>query len=419
MYQHFNEAKAKKTDLPPMKILFFFLLLFSGAILAQNPLEAIIAENIDSFGSWASDPDYYEIQVLYTEIDRKEDGTVSLTTHRWGAKDTAQYFYPASTVKMPAAILALQRINEIGATGLSPVTPLFHGTGTAPASAPQTSVRYDLTVATGQPSVQQYINKVFLVSDNDAYNRLFEWLGPTYLNQGLHRAGIQGGRLQHRVGVSGFDVESHAWLNPVKFVNGVDVPLQLGERHDLYYDPLPAVKGQQRGIGYTTAEAELVKKPFDFSHKNYLSVRNLHDILLRVVLPEAVSPEQRFQLNHSDYSLLKRAMSLLPRESNAYRSSRPDNYVKFWMYGDQPPKARIPRGIKIHNKIGMAYGYLTDAAYITDEASGREFLLVGTIHVNKNRIFNDGVYEYEEIGLPFFGELGRAVLNYERAKAED
>lgn len=404
-----------------MKISFLATALFLlvGLLCAQNPLETIVRDNKSAFGPWASDPETYEVQVLYTEIDRRDDGTVQLTTHRWGVADTNQYFYPASTVKLPAAILALQRINEIGATGLSPLTPLFHGTGTAPASAPQTSVRYDLTVATGQPSVQQYIDKIFLVSDNDAYNRLFEWLGPTYLNQGLHRVGIQGGRLQHRVGVKGYDAESHAWLNPVKFVDGINVPLQLGERHDLYYDSLPAVTEQQRGDGYITNGGELIREPFDFSHKNYLSVTNLHDVLLRVVLPEAVAPEQRFQLTSTDYRSLRRAMSQRPRESNNYRSTRPDNYVKFWIYGDQPPKTRIPDAVRIYNKIGMAYGYLTDAAYLTDAESGAEFLLVGTIHVNKNRIFNDGVYEYETIGLPFFGELGRAVLDYERRKKKD
>ena len=28
----------------------------------------------------------------------------------------------------------------------------------------------------------------------------------------------------------------------------------------------------------------------------------------------------------------------------------------------------------------------------------------------------DGVYEYDKVGLPFFGELGRAVLRYEWAR---
>jgi len=383
---------------------------------ADNPLPAIIQKNKFNLGPWVSGPDIFEIQVLYTEIDRQPDGTVQLKTHRWGAADTSQYFYPASTVKMPAAILALQQLNELGVQGLSPQTLLFHGAGTVPASAPQTASSADSTSLSGYPSLEHYIRKIFLVSDNDAYNRLFEFLGPTYLNHALHRAGIYGGRLQHRVGVGGFNTETHAWLNPVKFVDGLNVPYQIGERHDLYYDPLPELKGQFRGKGYTTNDGELINEPFDFSHKNYLSVRNLHDILLRVVVPEAVPEHQRFNLTDSDYALLRQAMSQLPRESNSPVYDKPDNYVKFWMFGDQPEETKIPDGLRIYNKVGWAYGYLTDAAYITDAESGREFMLVGTIHVNNNRIFNDGEYEYLEIGMPFFGELGRAVLEYERGK---
>lgn len=400
-----------------MKLLLSLVLcLLTGAGVAQNSLESIINKNRADFGPWATNPDKYEIQVLYSEIDRQPDGTIRLKTHRWGTADTNQYFYPASTVKMPAAVLALQHLNELGVQGLSPQSLLFHGTGTVPAAAPQTAANQDSTSASGYPTLENYIRKIFLVSDNDAYCRLFELLGPTYLNQALHRAGIYGGRLQHRVGVGGFDTETHAWLNPVKFVDGLEVPYQIGERHDQYFDPLPKIKGQHRGKGYTTNGGELIEEPFDFSHKNYLSVRNLHDILLRIVLPEAVPAGQRFLLGEADYALLRGAMSERPRESNYPKYDKPDNYVKFWCYGDQPDETMIPNGLRILNKVGWAYGYLTDAAYLTDAESGREFLLVGTIHVNENRIFNDGVYEYEEIGLPFFGELGRAVLAHERAK---
>jgi len=398
---------------------WLFLLLFSSVAYAQTPLHELIEANRDQLGAWASDPDQYEIQVLYTEIERTESGEVKLKTHRWGAADTTQYFSPASTVKMPVAMLALQRLHELGVVGLDPQTPLFHGTGMAPAAAPQTAAGLDDTSATGLPSVAHYLRKIFLVSDNDAYNRLFEWLGPTYLNQALHAAGISGGRLQHRVGVGGFNTETHAWLNPVRFADGFQTLYQIGERHDRFYNPLPHLNGQFRGAGYTTNDGDLIQTPFDFSHKNYLPVRNLQAILLRAVLPEAVPESQRFQLDSTDYALLRQAMGQRPRESKFPQYDKPDNYVKFWIYGDQPEETPIPKRLRIYNKVGWAYGYLTDAAYIQDAETGAEFILVGTIHVNKNRIFNDGVYEYDEIGLPFFGELGRLVLAREREKSSN
>jgi hypothetical protein len=81
------------------------------------------------------------------------------------------------------------------------------------------------------------------------------------------------------------------------------------------------------------------------------------------------------------------------------------------MFGDT--EERIPDHIRIYNKVGNAYGYLTDAAYIVDYQNQVEFLLAATIHVNNDGIFNDGKYEYKEIGYPFLANLGKVIYDYE------
>ena len=91
-----------------------------------------------------------------------------------------------------------------------------------------------------------------------------------------------------------------------------------------------------------------------------------------------------------------------------------DSYGKFFLYGDS--KDRIPEQFKIYNKVGYAYGTLTETAYIVDEKAGIEFLLTATILVNKNEIFNDDTYEYEEIGIPFLAQLGREIYLQEHEK---
>jgi len=88
-----------------------------------------------------------------------------------------------------------------------------------------------------------------------------------------------------------------------------------------------------------------------------------------------------------------------------------DSYVKFFINGDS--KESIPEHIKVYNKVGWAYGTLTDCSYIIDTQNKLEFFLTATILVNKNQIFNDGQYEYNEKGLPFLSALGEAIYNYE------
>ena len=45
-----------------------------------------------------------------------------------------------------------------------------------------------------------------------------------------------------------------------------------------------------------------------------------------------------------------------------------------------------------------------------------EFFLSAGISVNRNRIYNDGVYEYDSTGFPFMGNLGRVVYQYEKER---
>jgi hypothetical protein len=81
------------------------------------------------------------------------------------------------------------------------------------------------------------------------------------------------------------------------------------------------------------------------------------------------------------------------------------------MYGED--RTPIPKNVRIFNKVGDAYGYLIDNAYIVDFENGVEFMLSAVINTNTDRVYNDGKYEYKTIGYPFMKNLGRAVYHYE------
>jgi hypothetical protein len=108
-------------------------------------------------------------------------------------------------------------------------------------------------------------------------------------------------------------------------------------------------------------------------------------------------------------------MSQLPTETLVppYKNdtSMVDAYCKFLMFGnDREP---IPKNIRIFNKVGDAYGYLIDNAYIVDFENGVEFMLSAVIHSNTDGIYNDGKYEYKTIGYPFMKNIGQVVYRYE------
>ncbi|MEZ4994527.1 MAG: serine hydrolase [Saprospiraceae bacterium] len=388
------------------------IILFPFALSAQiDPLVQLIREGKSNFGAWAQDPEHYEIQVIYTQVDRDEQGKPKFRTYTYGLQE-GSYFYPASTVKMPAALLALEKLNELRILGLDKWTPMRTGA----VSPPQTPVMVDSTAEQLLPSVAHYVRKIFLVSDNDAYNRLYEFLGQEYANRKLQEKGYTDTRLLHRLSAPEFDTVSNRYTNPVSFYRFDTLFYHQGEVHSRAEHQLK-LANELRGRGYVNTADSMVYEPFDFRQKNYFSLQSLHDILKAVIFPEMVAPEKRFNLSESDYAFVRQSMCRLPRESRyPDYSGKSDNYVKFWIYGDQGDDVTIPESIRIYNKVGWAYGFLTDVAYIRDEEKGIEFFLAGNIHVNENQIYNDGEYEYEEIGLPFFGELGRAVYEYEQAR---
>jgi hypothetical protein len=131
------------------------------------------------------------------------------------------------------------------------------------------------------------------------------------------------------------------------------------------------------------------------------------------LFPENFSAAERFNLTEEDYRFLYRHLSMLPRESDIrqYRDIR-DNYVKFLLFGDRSQDA-IPPHLRIFNKVGDAYGFLIDAAYVVDFQNNVEFVLAATLLCNSDGIFNDDQYDYDTIGFPFLGNLGRKVYEYE------
>lgn len=396
-----------------MKKLFFIfyslLLLLSLPICAQdNVIEKLLNDNKNLFEDVLTKIDSFEVQIIYTQIDRNKNNFPTFTTFKYRV-EPKDYFYPASTVKLPVAVLALEKLNNLNIDELDKDTPLkIHS-----ARSPQTSVVFDSSSGTGFPSIANYIKKIFLVSDNDAYNRLYEFIGQKEINDGLHRKGYRDAKIVHRL-EAGFSSEENRYTNSFVFYDNDKVIYKQPEQYnDSNYSF--ELNKLLKGIGYLDSKDSLVNKPFDFSTKNYISLETLTDVLKTIIFPETRHAEMRFNLREDEYKFLYKYMSMFPRESEhpAYDSTFHDSYVKYFLFDDSHNPIK---NIRIFNKVGQAYGYLTDAAYIADFENKIEFMLSAVIHVNKNRIYNDGIYEYEEIGLPFMANLGRVIYNYEMTR---
>jgi hypothetical protein len=388
-------------------LLFLSHCFFIACSQDTTLIENLLLQNKNLFDTVMSNPQKYELQIIYTQIDRDKNNKPSFTQHQYRV-DKSQYFYPASSIKFPVAVLALQKINELNIKGLTKNTRIRIDSG----YKDQTRVLFDSSSFNMRPSIAHYIKKLFITSDNDAYNRLYEFIGQRYLNETLHKMGYKDVRIVHRLAV-GDGAERAKYTNPMSFFqNGKLVYQQPLMFNDTTYSF--QLTNEIKGKGFMRKD-KLVNEPMNFTANNYMSLENQHEMLKAVMFPDDVPANMRFDLTHDDYKLLYRSMSMLPRESDYpnYKSDTTihDNQVKFLMYATTPNIKN--KHIRIFNKIGLAYGYLIDNAYIVDFEKKIEFLLSAVIYVNEDQIFNDDKYEYDSIGFPFLANLGKIFYEYE------
>jgi len=235
------------------------------------------------------------------------------------------------------------------------------------------------------------------------------------MNDELRRVGLRGSRIVHRLSVGDQEPGSRH-TNPLAFYADTSLTRPLYMQPAAYNNqPLPklAATDFRIGRGYMQGE-KLVNEPLDLSNKNNFPLAEQQQVLRALLFPESVPAKKRFQLAEEDYQFLYRYLSMLPRESTRPRYDTahfPDTYVKFLLGGGGTTP--LPPGVRVFDKIGEAYGYLIDNAYVVDFNHNVEFLLSAVIYVNTDGILNDDKYDYDTIGFPFLRDLGRAVLDYE------
>ncbi|WEK21165.1 MAG: serine hydrolase [Candidatus Pedobacter colombiensis] len=394
------------------KTIFALLLMISLNTMAQKTdtvlIKQLMNQHPELFSSVLNHLQKNQIQVLYTQVNRDLKNKISFKSYSYNLDDH-RYFYPASTVKLAAVIFALEKINELKIKGLTAASIMI----TDSAETGQTKVLVDKTAKNGLPSVEQYVKKILLTSDNDAFNRLYEFIGRAEINSKLKKYGYNNSRILNRLAI-GDSGEPAKHTNPIKFYNGE----QLVYTQTVQYDPKEyplKLSNTLMGIGYIDSAEKLVNKPFNLSNKNAFSITDQQAMMKKLIYPEAFPVKERFNLTPANYQLIYTYMSKLPTESD-YPAYDPrefwPTYAKMLYYGREKDAVLNP-DLKIFNKYGDSYGFIIDNAYFKDSKHKIEFFLTAVVQSNEDGIYNDGKYEYDTVCYPFMKNIGKLIYDRE------
>lgn len=376
---------------------------------SDSLLVALMKQNPNYFASLLADPGQYRIQILYTQINRDKNNIPHFKDYSYRL-NANEYFYPASTVKFPLSVLALEKLNNLKVAGLNKATTAIYDS----VIARQETIYNNPYAIDGRQTIEQAIKEVLVVSDNNAANRLYEFLGQEYIHSQLANKGYPEVYIRNRLELGRTPVENRQ-TQAVHFYDANNKliytqPAQNNTGKLPYYNVLI-------GNGYLNSQDSLINSPLNFSEKNRISLSDLHHIMQSVIFPDQMPKKQGFNLSSDDRKFLLQWMHTTPTESSypTYDSSEYyPAYAKFIMLGSE--RGTIPSNIKIFSKAGDAYGFLLDNTYIIDTEAKVEFMLSAVIYVNADGILNDNTYDYRTIGLPFMKNLGNTIYQYELSR---
>ena len=369
---------------------FCFLLLSCSS--TTNPIELIIKKREPQLKPVYKNKENHNLQILYTKVVRDSLGMPSFIEYDYKI-DSNHYFYPASTMKLPIVALTLQKINELRNTGIN-------------ITVESKILLLNADQITTETTFKDLIAKVFLVSDNSASNILINFLGYNYFNKQMREKGLNTIVLNHKFNPDPYVKTDWKIYTLDRDLISKDETQEIIEHNNL--DNLLQGKFQ-------ILNGEEVATPFNFKTKNRASLRDLDGVMKRIIYPDLFQEQDRINLSDQDYNFLRYWMSRFTFEDIGIEYQKDskyfDSYNKFFIYGDSTNA--IDRKIRIYNKVGVAYGALTDISYIRDYQKNIEFFLSATIYVNQNKIVNDNIYEYDDLGIPFLAELARQVYKLE------
>lgn len=372
-------------------------------------LHEYLKETLSNHSFILNNPKTHKLQIVYTQINRDENNQPEFKTYSY--IPFKEYVYPASTVKLPVTLGALIKLNQLKEKGIALNSPML----TDSVFPCHRKVIRDTATVSKYPTLENYLKKMWLVSDNLSCARVYEFVGCDYLHEQLNNYGFKNIRINNKLDIS--CQEDTAKFSPPIYIlgNTQDTIYRQALIPATYKEPHPIAKSEA-GIYHRNAKGKKQSGPKDFSKHNYFYIEDLHEMMKRLMFNPYLPKEEQLPLDEKDRLFVLKQAGMMPKESESPLYNKKDyydSYKKYFVYGSSVATIKGD-SIRVFNIVGRAYGFLIDCAYIVDYKNKVEFLLTAAVFVNKRKDIGGGRYEYELSGLPFLRDLSLSLYQLER-----
>ena len=300
-----------------------------------NDLEVLL-QNDEEIATFAKDAPAHRLQVLVS-VPTNDGGL-----RRLSFRADAEYFYPASAVKLCAAFGAVDKLTDLRAS-LSSRLRFSDGAATGKSRIMNTTLRSEL-------------EKSLVLDDDEAHDRLFDFVGPAELSARLANAGLLSARIAEHLAA--------ADDRPAPIVELVarGKPILVPQRADVALPPVPP---------------SLLVGDTDFKTKNIVSLRDLHNLLITIARPDLAERGKGLR-SEADRKKLLELLGLLPSALKARAAKPADETAKplhVAMMNALPYDT-----IRVHEHGGRGHGFVVENAYAIDETTGRSAFVTATMH---------------------------------------
>lgn len=386
-------------------IILFNILYFHAQLNVLDSLLKLLPDDLYPLTQLAHQ---YRFQLYYTRINNLENNQIRFIEYAYPNAETL-YVYPASMVKLPVSIAAVKKIETIHQPEINWYSKILMDSLFCQKALINDSIGFPK-----YPHLNKWIQRMLIISDNNAYTHTYDFLNCRTLHEWLKDWHFEQAKIQNKF-ISKCMNDSTLYTPDIYILNCADdtIFIQKGDSLCRFID----TNEKKYTVGYTIKKEKNGKKiirhrvPKSFSNHNDWSLKYSHQLMKYLIFDEELKI-LNLSSEHKD-SIIKymgsypREYSSLQVDTNIYY----DTWKKFFIYGGKYKRINEDT-LRSINIIGRAYGFLSETAYIIDFKNKIHFILSAAIYINPNDIM-DGRYNYEK-AYQLFYHISRLIYLYEK-----